>query len=398
MARPITEFAEILAPMTPAAFFADHHRKAPLHIPGTPEKFASVLSWDGLSALLSQTGLWSSRSLEMVMDTRRLEPAEYCRPGRDRDNRDSMLAEFDLVSAWLRRGASLVCNDIDSLTPGLKAIGAALEQAIGGKAQGNLYCSWQAHQAFGSHFDTHDVFAVHLAGEKTWRIYQRHFEDPIAHPVFKTLGDDFHEAHKGPVSLEVTLKPGDLLYIPRGWYHDALATSQATFHVAFGVTSVIGLDLLAMLFERAVHDPMFRASLPRLDADDGRAVDRHVAGLGDRLAGFAREPNLIGQFKTFMDGFHYQRAAIRLPDDAVVERYRLKASGVGVSRRDGTWHIGTPRKGAPIPPGLEDQVRWMLDHPAFEGRDYEAAFPLVSAAQRRRLIDDMIGMRVIERY
>ena len=262
MPNQIASLADILYPLTPDEFFRDYHGKKPVHIPGTPDKLASVMDWQTLSGLLSQSGLWSGKSLQLVLDTRVLDPQEYCRPAVDREGREAMMADLEKVGTWLRRGASLVCNDIDSLTPGLKSAANALEQGLGGKTQANLYCSWQAHQAFGSHFDTHDVYALHVTGEKAWRIYQRHFEDPIANPFFKSLGQEFHDKHKGPVSLELTMKPGDVLYLPRGWYHDALASADTSVHIAFGVTSVIGLDLISMLFERAALDPLFRRTVP----------------------------------------------------------------------------------------------------------------------------------------
>src|SRR3546814_12960582 len=34
----------------------------------------------------------------------------------------------------------------------------------------------------------------------------------------------------------IRMQPGDLLYIPRGRYHDALASENGALHIAFGVT------------------------------------------------------------------------------------------------------------------------------------------------------------------
>ncbi len=392
----IASFADLIAPMTPETFYAEYHGKKPVHITGWPGKFDSVLTWDGLSGLLNQNNIWTRHALAMVMDTRPLQPPEYCYPGKDRDGRDNMLVDFGKVSAWLRRGASLVLNDIDTLTPGLKAISSVLETELNAKAQGNLYCSWKAHQGFGSHFDTHDVYAVHVAGKKTWHIYQRHFQDPIAHPVFKSLSDEFHEKNKGPLSLEAPLEPGDLLYIPRGWYHHALATSQATFHIAFGMTTVIGLDLLAMVFERAVHDPLFRATVPSPKHGAGRAFADHLAELGNRLATYPRESDLVAQFEKHMERFRYPRWTLTLPDDAVQRRFRKSATNVSVFQRDNRWWIGSAKKGAPIPPGLDTAVQWIVDQQAFAETDFSAAFPDLAPAAREKLLGDMTNMGVIK--
>jgi bifunctional lysine-specific demethylase and histidyl-hydroxylase MINA len=396
MTHLIASLADILHPLTPDEFFERHHRRTPVHIRGESDKFASVMDWGTLSGLLSQSGLWSARSLELVLDTAKVDPKDYCRPGIDRDGRENLLADMDRVGAWLRRGASLVCNDIDSLTPGLKAAARALEVGVGGKAQANLYCSWQEHQAFDSHFDTHDVFALHVAGEKKWRIYQRHFEDPIAHPLFKTLGQEFHDRHKGPVSLELTMRPGDMLYIPRGWYHDALAATPGTVHIAFGVTTVIGLDLMTMLFERAVHDPLFRRTVPAPDADGGAALAGHMTALGARVAEFVREPATIDQFTRFIAGYRYNRGTLTLPDDALAKRWRRRSAGLKVSRGPNGWLLGDGRRNVPIPPGMEGPVTWIVDRESFGESELTGKFPTIGEKALKRLLTDLAAMKVVD--
>jgi ribosomal protein L16 Arg81 hydroxylase len=408
MPKQIASLADILYPLTPEEFFRDYHGKKPVHIPGTPDKLASVMDWGMVSSLLSQSGLWSSKSLQLVLDTKILDPQDYCRPAIDREGREAMMADLEKVGTWLRRGASLVCNDIDSLTPGLKAAANALEQGLGGKAQGNLYCSWQAHQAFGSHFDTHDVYALHVTGEKAWRIYQRHFEDPIANPFFKSLGQDFHDKHKGPVSLEVTMKPGDVLYLPRGWYHDALASAQTSVHIAFGLTSVIGLDLISMLFERAVQDPLFRRTVPSPAPEskpesksepaigDTGAMAEHLAALGARIADYVREPAVLRQFAAFMRNYHYDRGTLNLPDDALVKRWRRRNANLKVTRGPAGWQLGDDRRAVPIPPGAEGPVTWVVGRESFTESELAEAHPSLNEKARRQLLTDLSNMKVVE--
>lgn len=117
-------------------------------------------------------------------------------------------------------------------------------------------------QTFDTHFDTHDVFALHCAGEKVWRMFEGRLDRPVANEAYKELGPEYHDEHRGAVAAEVTLRPGDLLYIPRGQYHDALASSDGAIHLAFGLTHIIGIDVLTMLFEQAMSNPLFRTNAP----------------------------------------------------------------------------------------------------------------------------------------
>jgi ribosomal protein L16 Arg81 hydroxylase len=171
-------FADILRPLSEDEFFAEYYDRKPLHLNDDPEKFAAVMSWEDLTSILNMTAVWSSSSLQLVRDKEVLPPREFCRTAPNRDGQTVLQPDAGKVMNLLQRGASLVANDIDTLTPGLRGIANALESALLGKAQANLYCSRKEHQAFGTHFDTHDVYAMHIAGEKLWRIYETRVEAP----------------------------------------------------------------------------------------------------------------------------------------------------------------------------------------------------------------------------
>jgi bifunctional lysine-specific demethylase and histidyl-hydroxylase MINA len=403
-------FSDILNPIASDAFWKTYHRQKPLYIPATDSrKFATLMGWEVLSALLSQNGIWSSRSLELTHQLKKVRPDDYCVPGLDRDMRDTMLPDLTKVSAWLARGASLVANDIATLTPALQQTATLLEEAIGGKAQANLYASSKAHPGFGTHFDTHDVFAFHIEGEKQWRVYQCPLVDPITHPAFKGLSPEFHEKNKGAISLEVTLKPGDLLYIPRGWYHDALATSTASLHVTFGVTPVIGLDLLSELFEASVHHPIFRAAVPT----EEKALHRHMQKLGAEWVKLCEHKAVQDNFAAKIAGYRYPRGQIDLPN----------AMGKMTSEEPGTGNckiyrltsphlklvdagtIGGPKgmpalldgnKAVPVPAQYGEALAWVLDQKEFTEAAMDLALTNLSAPAREKFLSDLTAMGILQ--
>jgi ribosomal protein L16 Arg81 hydroxylase len=214
-----------------------------------------------------------------------------------------MLPEPTKVRRLVRQGASLLLIDVDTLSPGLRAVADLIERALGGKVQINLYCSWRERQAFPSHFDTHDVFALHIAGAKRWTVYRGRADQPVDNPAWRGLGQAHHDRARGEVLAAVDLQPGDILYLPRGQYHDALATGENSIHLAVGVNEPIGLDVLTLLFEDSiVGDAAFRRRLP--PSDDRAAVARHVADLAARAG--ARP--LDGDFQARLDRL---RAAMR---------------------------------------------------------------------------------------
>ena len=62
----------------------------------------------------------------LVMDGERVVPGDYCTQAMGRDGGMLMMPETDRVRQWLQQGASLLLNDIDQLTPGIKSAAAAL--------------------------------------------------------------------------------------------------------------------------------------------------------------------------------------------------------------------------------------------------------------------------------
>ncbi len=395
MPPSIASLADLLAPVSEAEFFAEWHDKKPLHVPAKrPDKFAGIMSWEILTDCLNMTAIWSANCLGMVLDKERLPPERYCRQAIDRDGRTVWQPDTERVKRLLRQGASLAADDLDTLHPGMAAAADALERALGGKAQSNLYCSWAAHQAFDTHYDTHEVFAVHVEGKKVWRVYENRIDRPIAHPAFKLVPQEVHHREKGGILMEPTLRPGDLLYIPRGFYHDALAASESTLHITFGVTHVIGMDVLNLLLDHAVADPMFRSNFPLPQAGEA-AMRRHLRALAARLGDIAAGEAMAEDLVRFRQDFHYHRGGFDLPADALDRRYAVRGTGLKMVAQGDRQMLKSAKGAAPVPQGDEAAVAWIIAHPEFSCREIDAAFPELGAEGRERLLGSLAAMKVI---
>lgn len=68
------------------------------------------------------------------------------------------------------------------------------------------------------------VFIVQLEGEKCWKLYK----PPVQLP--RSYSKNFDEAEIGTPTHEFTLKPGDLLYMPRGTIHQAWTPESSGTH------------------------------------------------------------------------------------------------------------------------------------------------------------------------
>lgn len=390
----ITSFAELLAPFDPEVFFRDYYGRKPLHIRGGAEKFRQVMSWSILEGLVNRTSIWSQNSLKLVLDTKPLPAASYCVSALGHDGVTVMQPSAPLLNDWLAKGASLVLNDIDALTPGLVSVARVLEDALDTKVQANLYCSWKAHKAFLSHMDTHDVFAVHVEGRKQWLVYEGRAEHPINHPMFKGVPQEVIDKAKGKVLMDIVMEPGDLLYIPRGQYHDALAESGGTVHIAFGATSVIGIDIVTALIEAAVHDPLLRANLPRR-AEGEDVLAAHLEQLAKRLHGILGQESFTQAVARFQQAYRYPREGVVLPISQFSADWRLTGPDFTVEEGAAGPLLKGPKGAVPIPPPAMAAVAWIVRNAPFREADLEAAFPALGKGPLGQILAQLQQMKVV---
>lgn len=387
---------EIMAPLGAERFLNDHLGRAPLHLQGPPAKFQAVMNWDVLNRLLGATTIWSAQSMVVVIDKEPVAPATFCEPAPGRDGHTVLRPDPSRVKALLARGATLVLNDIDQLTPELSALARALEERLGGKVQANLYLSSKRRQGFRAHFDFHDVFAVHVMGEKTWMVFEGRADHPIKHPSFEGWPQERHEAAKGALWREVRLKPGDLLYLPRGQYHYALADDGACVHIAFGVTYPIGMDAVSYAFERLIAEAAGRQNLPR----ERGALKGRLAEIGAALARTLADERAVEDLLRFQAGFRWPRETYGLP--GLVEEadtaFTVKGSGlrlVSQGGRHGLLREGT-RQAVEVPARITPHLAWVLERERFTRKQLLSAFNSDTATQIDQLIVDLGRMAVIE--
>jgi ribosomal protein L16 Arg81 hydroxylase len=125
------------------------------------------------------------------------------------------------------------------------------------------------------HHDTHDVICLQVEGEKRWLVYEPVWELPLRHQRYhKEMGAP------GSTVLDVVLRPGDTLYLPRGWLHEALTSETDSLHLTIGVSVYPWLEAVRAALDECADDVAFRRAVPA----DGRSDDDLVAALAARLS------------------------------------------------------------------------------------------------------------------
>lgn len=313
---------DLLHPVSPAQFRAEYVGRKPLHIAAAAgSRKAEALTWDAFNGLLGQNTLWTSANLRLMHNYVAVPPDQYCHPVPS-PHGEILRPWPPKVEVFLSGGASLIANDILTAHEPLTRVGEILSRTFAANIGANIYCSFQGVQAFGTHFDYHDVVVIQTGGTKVWNLYENRADSPIEALVDDANTRRWFEQTRGPLMTRVTMRAGDVLYLPRGWYHDALATEGPSLHVTFAITPLHGRDLLTLLGLEAKKNPAYRAYAPPAGEDGGAALAEHLAAYGRILARIAASPAFAEEVAMAQERIVPRAASFTLPERKPVSLYR----------------------------------------------------------------------------
>ncbi|MFC4565401.1 JmjC domain-containing protein [Nocardiopsis mangrovi] len=240
-------------------------------------------------------GLLTFDALDDILATRPLEPprirlhrkgspvpaARYTEPG-ETSGAARRLLRPDALYRELRDGASLVLDGIDRLHPPVREAADDLMRLVRERAQVNLYLIWGDSHGFDTHWDDHDTFIVQVRGTKAWQV---HGQGTRPYPM-KVDADHGHTAPEGTV-WEGVLRPGQVLHVPRGWWHTVTGTGDVSMHLTFGFTRATGIDWARSVLDRLHEVEFLRRDLPRAATGEERSAHhrellRHLVEAAER--------------------------------------------------------------------------------------------------------------------
>lgn len=218
----------------------------------------------------------------------------------------------DFVEMHLAAGSTLVFNRIESVSIKIRNICNELSDFIGEVVIANGYAAFGNSGSFGDHWDTHDVFAIQLMGRKRWLLYSPTFTLPLPGQTSK----NYKHCRPAEPVLDVVLEPGDVLYVPRGWWHSATPLGEPTFHIAAGVHTIKLIDYIKWISENSLMDREEMRSSVRSNALSSPVT-------GELLSVLASEMRSEENWTRFMRS---------------VSGEKLSASGIDISGFVGRWH------------------------------------------------------------
>ncbi len=173
------------------------------------------------------------------------------------DNRPDMAAIYRAYG----EGWSMVVNGVDRMLPAVRHLAAELADTVSHSVGVNLYFTPPGAQGFAPHADGHDVFILQTDGRKRWRVFA-----PVIPLPLEDQEVPVRKERLGPCLIDTVLRPGEVLYMPRGFVHEGVAGKEASLHLTIGIHAVRWFDLAKeVLTAMAGQDVRLRESVT-LDA------------------------------------------------------------------------------------------------------------------------------------
>ncbi len=284
--RVISNLDELFAPLGAGRFFAEHYEKRPLHLAGSGTLPRALLTHEGLLRAIEGAARGGRgavpEGLVLFAEQTGTTAAE-------------LVADEAAMRAYLEAGHPLVWNRARGMSPAVDALAALLAEAFGARVWPNVYATGTAGTPFDVHFDAHEVIAIQCEGEKGWWLSEVRVDRPLDAPEMEAAIEAALRLRRDEAAArtlcEWTARPGDLVYIPRGQFHNARAAGGRSLHVTFGIRPPSGFELAQVIVRELLADPLLRELLPPRAGDpDGAKTSALLAEVAGRArAAFGRE-------------------------------------------------------------------------------------------------------------
>ncbi|MFI6499724.1 JmjC domain-containing protein [Nonomuraea typhae] len=203
----------------------------------TPAEFERILG----------SGLLRVPYLDLVTQHGSVDPARYCPPRIVLHRPEHGYADADAVRRLIRdEHVTVLLRNLEQWHAPVGAFCAQLGRRLGRQVEAFSFVTPPGTQGRPIHRDDADVFVVQIAGVKRWQVHDGpadgHWEPGLV-------------PEPGPVRMDATLEPGQVLYVPRGHAHQATAAGRhPSVHLSLTVRDSGAAHLFATLHALLADD------------------------------------------------------------------------------------------------------------------------------------------------
>ncbi|MFZ5844388.1 MAG: cupin domain-containing protein [Pseudomonadota bacterium] len=351
-------FAGLIAPLTVEQFFSEYWERKAFYLPRNREGyFDSLLSLEQLDEIIGSRVL-RQPDIRLAKSGRVFKFEEFAKDSVA--NRNAVLQEFSA-------GATIILEHLNRHHLPLGQLLTQCEADLHIPFRANVYLTPANSQGFSPHWDTHDVLVLQVAGSKQWSVYDSPLRLP--HEEQKYSPDWVKQAS---LIRDVTMRPGDVLFLPRGYIHSAKCTDELSLHITIGMRSFTVRDLVMHALKKATleEDGLRGVALFR----ENFGTDR-LEPLRETLHNVVDKLDLNEALESIYSSFIRQRtpsrtgsifSAIHKPVVTHQSRFKVRRSCLyQVFRKPDSVRLVLDGKVVIFPPGVEPVINFIAEAESF---------------------------------
>ncbi|HEY9327351.1 MAG TPA: cupin domain-containing protein [Streptomyces sp.] len=256
-----------------------------------PELPARLLTPNKLLDLIKRRHL-ANPQLRCYAQGDEVHPSTFLSTNVNRRRQAVSQADMAALGRILNDGGTAVLDHVDFFDPTLEVACRALGWWSGELTSANAYLAVGETDGFHLHWDDHEVIAVQISGEKSWEVRGPSRPAPMYRDAERNRTPSEEVLWKG------TMRAGDVMHIPRGFWHTATrlgsGSSGHSLHVTFGFTKRTGITWANFLSDAARADEAFRQNLESAE----RTAHRVLADKLSALAASYSPERYLGELRS----------------------------------------------------------------------------------------------------
>ncbi|URN16620.1 MULTISPECIES: JmjC domain-containing protein [Streptomyces] len=175
-------------------------------------------------------------------------------------------------------GHTIRLGNLQRIIPAMAQVSEDIQRETGYSNYIHTFLTPPANQGLRHHWDQQMAVIVQIAGTKQWQLWRPPVEAPMReyNESWRVWRDDYIPTWEaaGP-DMEVDLKAGRSLLLPRGWVHNPhVVVDEHSIHLTFAIRERTPMWLVEKLVAGAIETPDFRRVILPGDLTGPALVER----------------------------------------------------------------------------------------------------------------------------
>lgn len=241
-------FAELISPVSVPFFFEFYWTKSELYL-SNGFNIKKLFSMDKLNELLNtnQDHL-SFPVIRLIKNGKVISETRYTELVTKRRQATSRKISMESIIDFCNNGATFTFNGLDNYSSELAEYCSGLTDELNEATQINCYLTQKEEQGLDPHYDHQEIFIIQVQGEKTWELFGMADKFPLPTNKYYEQGEPNYSERRS-----YTLGVGDVLYIPRGMWHQAKTENKTSLHLTLNIVCNLKVDFLHWLIEHGAN-------------------------------------------------------------------------------------------------------------------------------------------------